>query len=149
MKTNNFDELPKVPELWVQVGDYKFKVFIKEGQWYECIQRIKSEEIFIEGEDDMESQYLSNAISALKIYSRLSKEIRIYFAGIEVSFGRGRGYVPNNYIAIQTSPEDDTGYIVDMVEVDRNKFIEMSDFFQHAAYLYILEYINNKLEEGK
>ena len=38
LKTNNFDELPDIEELWIKLdSDYTLKVYYEDDKWYECI----------------------------------------------------------------------------------------------------------------
>lgn len=142
-KTNNFDELPFTNELWVVLDEelnIKLKVAFKDNKWYECIQEDDEPEVFIEAGDDLEIPYLDAAIAILEIYAKLTREEVTSFMSREVTFGFDNTL--RDFVTIQTGPEgitkgdSEVTYPIDMIQIERKKWIELKDFFIKASCLY-------------
>jgi len=137
--TNNFDSLPNTKELWVKAGDYTFKVIYKDEAWYECIQKRDGAEIFFKcGEDGTVAEYLYllHALAVLKAYSRISRDERIIFAGREIGYFKDTEM--GDCISIQTAEEDEEGnYNIDLEQVEKDKWKEISKFFELASTLFL------------
>lgn len=135
--TNNFRELPNTRELWIKIGEYKLKVLYKEEKWFECIQIESHPEIFFECSEDMQNVYTNHALDALKVYSRISRDERISFAGRELGFNWDSHL--KDSIIIQTGEEDekDGSYSCHPESFERKKWIELMQFFEKASALFL------------
>lgn len=148
-KTNNFKELPGTRELWIKIGDYTLKVLYKKEKWFECIQIDNEPEIFFECDEDMENIYTNHALNALKVYSRISRDGRIDFAGREIVFNWDR-YLKDSII-IQTGREDekDGSYPCQTENFEKEKWLEIMEFFEksNALFLNFDDFIKGKIDD--
>jgi hypothetical protein len=143
MNTNNFDELPETETLWINLDDdYTLKIYFRneDQTWHEYIKKsdgnILNVEVFIKSDEDMDSFYLHHCISVYKVYCRQSIREDIGFAGRSITFGKDNDY--KDTITIQIGAENDDGeYNIDMIQIDRRKWLEVAKFFNLCSSMYL------------
>jgi len=137
METNNFGSLPNTRELWVRIGTFTFKAYYdKEGVWWEGIQKKAGPEILLPRTDDMEAEYLSNAILAYRIFAREQDRYDIDFAGRTISFCQNTEFGDN--INIQTEKEDEEGiYSIELLQIKKEQWLEIAQFFNLSSALFL------------
>lgn len=141
-KTSNFDEVSQSKELWIQIDDdIRFIVMFKEGFWYEGIRYKNRPEVLVKIEEDMETIYLSNAISCFKIACRLEKREDINFSDREVSlcYSKELGHNLGIQAGEEEYYEEDNihAYPIELIRIKKEKWYELAKFFEHASSLWL------------
>lgn len=155
VKTNNLNEVPKTNNLWIDIGDdIIFKVYYdtEEDNWKEGIFEKNSPFKIIHNCDEemSEADYLKKTIVCFKCLGftkPFSEEFTFTYRTIV--FGKDKEW--GSYITIQTGEEDKDGnYSVRMVQIKDEKWIELAEYFEHCAILFMNdENFNRRIAEDE
>lgn len=141
-KTNNFDELPKAQEIWIQIGEYRFITTYKNHTWQEAVQKDEDVVIFHKVEEVDESDYLNHAIGCYEVYLRKEKRVDIDFAGRIISLEYSEGRL-KDHVTVQIAKEEYEESIkehvvpVDVVQFNKEKWFEIAEFFKKSSVMFL------------